>query len=352
MNLRELSEILELSQTTVSRALNGYPEVSEATRRRVVEMARRVNYIPNPRARGLATGRTMTIGHVIPITTKHEMVNPIFADFIAGAGESYAEAGYEMQLSIISDEREEEIYRAMAERRSVDGVIVHGPMIDDDRISLLSELGLPFVSHGRAGGTTDGYSWMDVNNRGAFRRATDFLLDLGHRRIGLINGQERMNFAARRRLGYEQALIQRDLDLDPELVTSDEMTEHYGYGAARRLLALEVPPTAILVSSILPAIGARRVLSDLGLELGRDVSIAIHDDALSYLQNGGDIPLFTSTRSSVRAAGRECANMLLRLIGDTETGPLQTLWEAELVVGSSTGPAPNQKDQRHELLAK
>jgi LacI family transcriptional regulator len=88
MNLRELAESLGLSQTTVSRALNGYPEVREETRARVLAAARAANYTPNSRARRLATGRAMTIGHVIPLAGKTEMVNPIFADFLAGAGRS------------------------------------------------------------------------------------------------------------------------------------------------------------------------------------------------------------------------------------------------------------------------
>ena len=87
MNLKELARTLGLSQTTVSRALNGYPEVAEATRRRVLRAAREHNYLPNARAKGLATGRAMAVGHVIPVSSRHEIVNPIFADFIAGAGE-------------------------------------------------------------------------------------------------------------------------------------------------------------------------------------------------------------------------------------------------------------------------
>jgi LacI family transcriptional regulator len=88
MNLKELALKLGLSPTTVSRALNGYPEVNEVTRERVVAAAKRHNYRPNTRAIRLATGRAMAIGHVIPVASKHEMVNPIFADFIAGAGET------------------------------------------------------------------------------------------------------------------------------------------------------------------------------------------------------------------------------------------------------------------------
>lgn len=340
MNLRELSKMLDLSQTTVSRALNGYPEVNEATRRRVVEVAERVGYRPNSRAKELATGRTMTIGHVIPITIKHEMVNPIFADFIAGAGETYSAAGYDMNLSIVPDADEARVYRTLAARRSVDGVIVHAPKVNDDRIQLLQDLGLPFVVHGRAGGDASGYAWLDVNNRRAFLRATDFLLDLGHRRIALLNGLETMNFAARRRLGYEQALLARGIAPDPDLMAQGEMTEQYGHAMAERLLSSDYAPTALLVSSIIPAMGARRAVSDRGLMLGRDVSIICHDDALSYLQNDGAVPVFTATRSSVREAGRRCAELLLARISTPAAALPQDLWDAQLVVGGSTGPAP------------
>lgn len=87
MNLKQLASELGLSPTTVSRALNGYPEVSEATRLRVTEAARHYNYRPNTQAKRLATGRAMAIGHIIPLSTRHEIVNPVFADFIAGAGD-------------------------------------------------------------------------------------------------------------------------------------------------------------------------------------------------------------------------------------------------------------------------
>lgn len=340
MNLKELASALGLSPTTVSRALNGYPEVNEDTRRRVQEAAIRHNYRPNVRAKSLATGRAMAIGHVIPISTKHEMVNPIFADFIAGAGETYSRAGYEMILSVVSDADEARAYREMHARGSVDGVIVHGPRAADPRIAMLQEIGLPFVVHGRATGANEGYCWLDINNRRAFQRATEFLLDLGHRRIGFINGLERMDFALRRRTGYLAALAARGLNEDPALMVSGEMTEGYGYRSARAMLARPDPPTAFLVSSMITAIGLRRAASDAGLLLGRDVSVITHDDELSYLRNGEAVPLFTATRSSVREAGRLAAEMLLDVIADPDGAPRQRLLEADLIMGQSTGPAP------------
>ena len=340
VTLKQLAASLQLSPTTVSRALNGYPEVNAATRERVAEAAAKLNYLPNMRAKGLATGRTNAIGHVIALSNSHEIVNPVFADFISGAGEVYSRAGYEMVLRVVADEDEQAAYRTLIGRGAVDGVLVHAPRLDDPRIALLAELGVPFVVHGRTSGVQTPYSWVDMNNQRAFRRATEFLLDLGHRRIALINGLEWMDFARRRRNGYLQALDQAGVAADPAIMRSAEMSEPYGYRAGQELMRLSDPPTAFLASSMLVAYGLRRALVDQGLKLGRDVSVITHDDDLSYLPNGGDVPLFTSTRSSVREAGRRAAEMVLNLVDAPDSGPHTCLLEAALMVGDSTGPAP------------
>ncbi len=347
MNLKELALKLGLSPTTVSRALNGYPEVNEATRERVMAAAKRHNYRPNLRAIRLATGRAMAIGHVIPVASKHEMVNPVFADFIAGAGETYSRNGYDMVLSIVADEDEERAYCDLRARGTVDGVIVHAPRMNDARLPLLAELGLPFVVHGRATGTGTPYSWLDVNNRRAFQRATEFLLDLGHRRIALVNGLEFMYFAIRRRTGYAAALEARGITPDPALMSSDEMTELRGYRSARDMLRQDDPPTAFMVASMISGLGVRRAAEERGLRLGRDLSVIIHDDELSYLRNGEDVPIYTATRSSVREAGRQAAEMLLDIIARPETAPQQRLLEAELIIGQSTGPVPAKAPHRN-----
>ena len=341
MNLKELAAKLGLSPTTVSRALNGYPEVNAATRDRVVAAASRHNYRPNARAIRLATGRALAVGHVIPLNTRSEIMNPIFADFIAGAGEIYSRNGYDMILSVVPDEAEDSTYRDLMSRGTVDGVIVHAPKTNDPRIKVLKDLGLPFVVHGRASGTELDYSWVDVNNRRAFLRATEFLLDLGHRRIALVNGLERMDFAVRRRAGFTDALTARALTPDPALLSSDEMTEINGHRAAERALSLPQPATAFLAASMLQGMGIRRAIEGRGLRLGRDVSVIIFDDDLSYLRKGEDVPIFTATRSSVREAGRLSAEMLLTLIAQPGNPPQHRLLEAELILGQSTGPIPN-----------
>jgi LacI family transcriptional regulator len=342
MNLKELSKKLGLSQTTVSRALNGYPEVSEKTRARIQKAAAENFYSPNTKAKSLATGLSMAIGHVIPISTMHEMVNPVFADFITGAGESYSKRGYDMMLTLVEDGQEERVYRELKARGSVDGIIVHAPLMNDSRIALLQDIGLPFVVHGRASDVADDYNWLDINNHSAFYRATQYLLDLNHTRIALVNGLEDMDFAHRRRNGFSDALSGVGLTPDPALMFSGEMKEVFGFQCATEALDLAQPATAFLTSSMISAIGIRRAVHDRGLVLGKDVSILTHDDELSYLPNGQDVPLFTATRSSVRRAGRESAEMLLDSIKEGSTEPRHRLFEVDLVIGQSTGRCPKE----------
>jgi LacI family transcriptional regulator len=344
MNLKELSRILNLSTTTVSRALNGYPEVNSETRDRVMTAARRHGYVPNRPAQRLATGRSMAIGHVVSLGV-HQVINPIFSDFLLGAGDAYSRHGYELILSIVPEAREVETFESLARRRTVDGVMITSTRVQDSRIDLCQRLGLPFVTHGRDDRPESCYSWVDVNNRRAFRRATELLIDLGHRRIGLINGFGFQSFARRRETGYAEALAERGLAFDPALLRGEEMTEPFGARSVHELLDLPDPPTAFLASSIAIALGAARAIRERGLTPGRDVSIVTHDDDLSFFPNtgpgSGGVPLFTATRSSIRAAGQRAAEMLIARIRDPHAPHAQDLWEVELTIGLSTGPNPH-----------
>ena len=120
------------------------------------------------------------------------------------------------------------------------------------------------------------------------------------------------------------------------------MTEISGYRAARKMLQGAAPPTAFLVASMISGMGVRRAIEERGLHMGRDISVIIHDDDLSYMKNGEDVPIFTATRSSVREAGRLAAEMLLALVQDPAMGPQTRMLEAELIIGQSTGPAPRK----------
>lgn len=336
-NLKQLSQKLGLSQTTVSRALNGYPEVSEKTRQRVMDAARDHDYQPNSNAWRLATGQAKTIGHVVPLAS-HEMINPHFNDFIAGASKIYNQHGYDMLISVVEVEKEADTYRALKRDGRVDGVIVHGPLENDSRIGLLQELGLPFVVHGRTLDESHTYNWVDVNNRRAFFALTEKLIVFGHKQIALINGFENMVFAINRRQGFEEALRANGLAINPFHMISHEMTEPQGYSGMKHLLDMETSPTAVICSSMLSALGALRALNERGMKPGQDVSLACFDDCLSFLGVGEDRIGIAAMRSSIADAGGHCAKMLIDAIANG--GKISSLLlDAEFVDAPSIGPA-------------
>ena len=338
MNLKEFSAKLGLSPTTVSRALGGYSEVNEDTRKRVAEAAQFHGYRPNPRARSLATGQSFSIAHVLSRSNQNELVNPIFGDFIAGATLASSSKGYDILLTLADEGNEEAVYRKFKSEGIVAGLILQAPTTNDERIAILRDIGLPFVVHGRATEVDLPYSWVDVNNHRAFKRATSFLTDLGHERIGLINGREEFDFAHRRRNGYRDALKDAGGLDDPALRVSGDMTESNGYAATQKMLAGPTPPTAFVTASVMSAIGVRRAVSDMGLTLGEDISLIAYDDDLSYFSNRQTPPVFTAIRSSVRHAGEKALEMLIAQIEGDPTEPDSLLLEAELIVGASTGP--------------
>lgn len=256
MRLKELALHLGLSQTTVSRALNGYPEVNAETRRRVLDAARHYEYRPNASARRLATGRSNAIGIVLP-TDRNMLLDPHYVEFQAGLGERLMKDEIDIVLSPSRAGDEMATYRRMAISSRVDAVILSSPTFNDPRIALLTELGLPFVVHGRSECPIP-HAWLDIDNEGAFRHATKHLLDLGHRRIGLINGETRHTFAVDRERGFRQALADHGVPVNESLIAEGIMTDETGYRITARFLAQSPRPTALLVSSMMMSLGALR----------------------------------------------------------------------------------------------
>ena len=148
MNLRELSSLLGLSQTTVSRALNGFPEVSEETRLRVKAAADLHGYRPSAAARRLATGQSGTLGMIFP-AERNMLGDLLFTEFLGGCVERAADLGYDVTLAMARGQQSEEaIYRRTVRSARVDAMILSSPLIEDPRPKLLAGLNMPFIAHG------------------------------------------------------------------------------------------------------------------------------------------------------------------------------------------------------------
>jgi LacI family transcriptional regulator len=328
VNLKQLAHHLGLSQTTVSRALNGFPEVGESTRRRVIEAAERFHYRPNASARTLATGRAGAIGLVMS-PERDFLLDPIFADFLAGIAERSAAEDRDV---LVSSTRGDEAgaYRRLARMRLVDAVILSTPLVEDPRPSLLQRLGLPAVLHGRTGRAAP-LAFVDIDNEGGFSGATRSLAELGHRRIGLVNGDTRYTFAADRLRGWRKALAACGLSAADDLQTSAPMSEESGYRCASRLLGQPDPPTALLCSSIFLALGAMRAVRDRGLSIGSDISLIAHDDGIAAIRPETLTPPLSTTHSPIRAAGRRVAEIASALAEGAPPHLFREVWPVDLI---------------------
>ena len=339
MNLKTLASHLGLSQTTVSRALNGYPDVSLATRNRVAEAARTYGYRPNVNARRLATGRSSVIGIAFP-THLNMFTDPHFIEFLAGVSEHASDLDYDIMLSA-SRKDESEVYRRFAEKGTVDLVILSNVELSEERIKLLQELNIPFIVHGRTTSCND-YPFMDIDNFNVFYEPTKMLLDLGHKKIGIINGAPGRVYTVDRKRGWETALKEHGLAPNPDYVREGTMSRQNGYNYARELLQLPNRPTALLCSSVIQAIGTYTACRELNIEIGTDVSIIAHDDGIPVAEPRTMDPPLTVTRSPLRDAGRKVADIAVKCLQGADLSELQCIWQAELIFRRSAG-APRKE---------
>jgi LacI family transcriptional regulator len=267
-------------------------------------------------------------------------IDPHFVEFLSGLGDYARSHELDLVLSPADSDDQETTYRRIVANRQVDAVYISSPRPKDRRVALLNMLGLPYLVHGRSEGFDFDYPFLDIDNDGAFHEAARLLIQLGHRRIALINGDARETFAIHRERGVRRALAGSGLALDDRHIVSTVMTEENGYRAARRLLEGGDAPTAIVCSSLIMSLGVVRAVRDLGLTIPGDLSLISHDDVFSWLKpENFSVPLST-TRSSIRAAGARIAERLAARISGLEEGARGEVWPVDLVVRGSIAGAP------------
>src|SRR5690606_6839235 len=269
----------------------------------------------------------------------HEL-GPHMSEFMAGLGSKLAEQEMDIVVTIVESYADEiAAYRRAASSQKVDAVILHSPTVNDERAALLSELKIPFVLHGRTNISTP-VAWLDIDNTSALERATGHLLDLGHRRIALLNGLKGRTFAEHREIGYLAALSARGVPFDPALMGNSVFTDEVAFRTAQAMLELRPRPTAFLAGSMMTALGVFRAIRQAGMELGTDVSMIAHDDVFPYLNADNMYPSMSTTRSSIRQAGMRIGDLVLQVLGGKPSDAVHELWPVELVLRESSGPAP------------
>lgn len=334
MNLKSLAHKLGMSKTTVSRALNGYPEVSELTRERVLRAARESGYEANPMARSLAVGRSNVLGTIYPLLPA-DLGDAMFLEVVGGMSEALERKRMNFIIAPVSSSNEMPSYEQMVRGRRVDGLVVSRTLVHDERIAYLTKAGFPFIAHGRTQLDAP-YAWFDYDNEAGIHMALERLLSLGHQRIAMISAPLAMNFAAQRRASFLATLASAGLAVDPRHLFDDCIDRRTGYSAVQTLLAAATRPTAIVVDNHLAGVGAVRALLDAGIAIGKDISLIVWGSMADTL---ADIDVTTIDQPNARAAGAKMADMLLAIIAGKPAASLQELWRPSLLAGATTGPA-------------
>lgn len=334
VKLKDLAAELGLSVTTVSRALAGYGDVAEGTRRRVLQAAEEMGYVPDVTARRLQKGRTDTLGFIIP-TSGPRFSDPYFSELLAGIGNEAARHNYDLLVSTRPPDTPEEVaaYRRMVESRMVDGLLVVRTRLKDPRIAYLAQIGFPFVAFGRSDLEVD-FPYVDEDGFRGLELVTQHLLDLGHRRLAFIAAPDDLMFCNYRRSGLEAALERNGVPQRPEYCIVSDLTQRGGHAAMNELLELSRPPTAVAACNDLMALGAISAAQKRGLVVGRDVAITGFDDI--PLAEHSHPPL-TTIRQPIYDIGRRICAMLIRLIQGAELTERHVLLQPELVLRESSG---------------
>jgi LacI family transcriptional regulator len=334
VTLKDLAAHLGLSITTVSRALAGYSDVAESTRQRVRQAADEMGYLPDVTARRLQSGRTDTLGFIIP-THGPRFSDPFFSELLSGIGNEAARHNLDLLVSTRPPDSDEErsTYRRMAGSRLVDGLLVVRTRATDWRIQYLTEIGFPFVAFGRSDLDLDFY-WVDEDGRLGLELVTQHLVDLGHRRLGFIAAPASLMFCRKRRRGVEAAIKRHGLLMPEEYIVHGDLTQRSGVRAMNQLLDLDEPPTAVIACNDLMALGAMSAAQKRGLVVGRDIAVTGFDD-IPLAEHAH--PSLTTVRQPIYDIGRRTCDMLVRLIRGESLAERHVLLQPELVVRESSG---------------
>jgi LacI family transcriptional regulator, repressor for deo operon, udp, cdd, tsx, nupC, and nupG len=272
----DVAERAGVSVATVSRALRDMPNVSKATRERVLKAASELQYTASPLASGLVTGRVRAVGVVLPYAGRW-----FFAEAVRGIEEALREAGYDLVLHVLADaRRRSEFFSSLPVRRRVDAILVVALPLDAREIELLRSLGLPLASVAEP---MPGVHGDRIDNVEVARVAVRHLVNLGHRRIacigGDLDGPERFSVPGLRAEGYRAAMAEAGLQVPEHGEINGRFTAHGGELAMSALLSLPGGrPTAVFCQSDEMAFGALRALRRSGLRCPDDVSIIGVDD--------------------------------------------------------------------------
>lgn len=342
VGIKRLAKHLNVSISTVSRALNGRPDSSEEMRKRVLAAANELGYVANQSGRSLRQGTTNAIGFVMELIPDiASNADSFFMGVFEGVKQSLA--SHDLDLVVLpSSVREDsvEYVRRIVRRRLVDGIIISGTQRYDKRIELLQQIGIPFVTLGRSE-TKGDYGWIDLDFEDYVRVSVERLVGFGHRRIAIAVPNSAINLRYVVTRAYQRSMKSVGLEPRAELVIPAESSEAGGYTVADTVLDMKDPPSAVILSYELMAVGLYHRLNERRLLPGRDLAvIGLRESP----QSRALVPRLTCFSVGLVDLGAALGHsLLLSMPGFAAGYKSQTsrrLWPLSLVPGESDTHAP------------
>ncbi len=327
--VKEVAERAGVSTATVSRVLSGSTGVREPLRSRVLEAARLLSYRPNRAARNLRVRSSRTVGVLIP-----DIENPFFTSVICGIEDALRETDYSLLLANYNENPEQEA-RGLETFRAegVRGLIFAASSAPSRLYTELGDAGVAMVAVSRVPIRLRVDIVTVANREGAYH-ATAHLIQLGHKRVAIINGPEVLTTAHDRQAGYEDALREAGLPLEESLVVHCDFRQAAGHAAMQQLLSLAAPPTAVFAGSNLLTLGALQAIHESMLEIPSQIAIVGFDD-LPWATSLR--PPLTTVAQPAFEVGRTAAELLLDRVQNPAMPRRQVVLETRLVVRSSCG---------------
>jgi LacI family transcriptional regulator len=333
VTLKHIAERVGKSVPTVSRALGGFEDISPETRAEVQRVARELGYEPSATAMNLKRQRTDNIALILPTEARPRFSDPFFSEFVTGVVDQAAQHQFDLALASNVGDDECAIYLKYIRSRRTDGFIVIRTKLQDERIDLLRKQGVPFVAFGCTGGDND-FCFVDEDGAYGIRQVVDHLVALGHRRLAFIAEPLYLTKAHNRLHGFLEGLAAHGLPSNPAMVAVANFRQTSGRQAAKTLLDLPEPPTAIVACNDLLALGAVNEVQARGLVVGRDVSITGFDDIMlaEYAH-----PALTTVHQSAQEMGALLVDMLVKVIRREPVEQKQIIRLPDLIVRESSG---------------
>ena len=330
---RDVAKAAGVSRTTVSLVLNNVPgiRISDATRERVTDAAKRLNYHPDITGRKLASGKSFTLGLVLRQNPEQIFADAFLLQVILGAEHAAEQDGFRVLVKPLEPENPSG-YGGLIHENHVDGIILSGPRHDDAEIVRIHQEGFPIVLMGQLPGQE--IPFVDIDAVNGAKTATQHLIELGHTRIAMItNAPLAYTSAHQRQAGYQQALVEAGIQPDDSLLREGNFTPASGYEAMGDLLTVSPRPTAVFAASDVVAMGAMQAIKRAGLNIPADIAVVGFDDV--PLAEYYDPPLST-VRLPAYGLGWAAGERLSRLVRGDTLDQVGVLLETELIARDSS----------------